>query len=152
MQYRKIEEMRKVAAVHPSGGRAMSRAERLERWAAALEHRGGMVRALRGTEHVAGCQRQYLREDGSAISVAWADPVLRAEGLSGDTYGDAVTFFALRDDEAHFILCSCYAGERALAREVAARVRHAVIELRDMALGLGVVSLIASAAVIAAVL
>jgi hypothetical protein len=137
MQYRTIEQMRQVAAIHPSVGRTMTRAERLERWAEALERRGGRVRALREIEFVPWSERRARREDSSALSVAFADPVLREAGLTGDRYEDALTFFELRDDEAHLILCSCHAGDTLSARAAAARVRHAATRQREVALGLG---------------
>jgi hypothetical protein len=136
MQYRTIEQMRQVAAIHPNC-RTMTRAERLERWAEALERRGGTVRALREIEFVPWSERRARRAHGSALSVAFADPVLRESGLSGDRYEDGLAFFELRDDEAHLILCSCYAGETLSAREVAARVRHAATLRRGVALSLG---------------
>jgi hypothetical protein len=148
MQYRTIEQLRQVAVIHPSVGRTMTRAERLERWAEALERHGGRVRALREIEFVPWSERRARREDGSALSVAFADPVLREAGLSGDRYEDALTFFELRDDEAHLILCSCYAGETPSARRVAARVRHAATRRSEVAFSLGLpLALIASTVV-----
>lgn len=65
--YRTLAQTRDVAVVHPSGGRAMSRAERLERWADALERRGGKVRALRAMEFVPWREARAMRADGSAL-------------------------------------------------------------------------------------
>ena len=78
--------------------------------------------------------------------------MLRAEGLTRDCYGDAVAFFGISDRQAHLILCNCYFGETASARDVAARVRHAAIGRPDMLLGLGMVSLFASMVAIAMLL
>src|SRR6478672_7363780 len=100
MKHRTREQLSEVATIHPGVGPALTRAERLERWAEALERRGGTVRALRGTEFLPWPERRAMREDGSALSVAFEDPVLRAAGLRGDRYVDGTAFFELRDDEA----------------------------------------------------
>ena len=34
--------------------------------------------------------RRSMRADGSALSVAYADPVLRADGMASDRLGDAI--------------------------------------------------------------
>ncbi len=128
----------------------MSRAERLERWADAPERRGHTVRALRAMEFVPWREARAMRADGSALSVAFADPVLRTGGLQGDRYEDAVALFGLRDDEAHYILCSCHAGgETTSTRPAAARVRETARWRRDVGLCLAVASLIFGSAVTA---
>jgi hypothetical protein len=143
MQHRSLEQLKEVATIHPS--RALTRAERLERWAALLEQRGGTVRALRGIEFVPCRERQVARDDDSALSVAFADPVLRAAGLAGDRYRDGVAFFELRDEDAHFILCSCHAGDTPAAKAVATRIRHAAKGQSEAALMLGLPLLVSTA-------
>jgi hypothetical protein len=145
MQHRTLEQLKDIATIHPSHGREMTRAERLDRWAELLEQRGGWVRALRGVEFVPWRERQTAREDDSALSVAFADPVLRAAGLAGDRYQDGVAFFALRDDEAHFILCSCHAGDTPSAKAVATRIRHAAKGQSEAMLMLGLPLLVTTA-------
>jgi hypothetical protein len=84
--------------------------------------------------------------------VAFADPVLRTGGLQGDRYEDAVAFFGQRDDEAHYILCSCHAGgETTSTRAAAARVRETARWRRDVGLCLAVASLIFGSAVTATI-
>ena len=108
MEYRKLQDLRAVAEIVDVPKIAeMSRAERLRRWADLLREHGGGVRPLFETEFVPAALRRALREDGSAVTVAFADPVLRAAGLRGDTYGDAQDFFGLSHDEMHWILCHC---------------------------------------------
>jgi hypothetical protein len=51
-----------------------------------------------------------MRSDGSPISVAFADPVLRAAGLENDSYGEAKRFFELTDRQLHKIICYCHFG------------------------------------------
>ena len=55
--------------------------------------------------------------------MAFNNPRLRAEGLAGDTMGDAVTFFGISEWELHNILCFCHHGKTVTANEVAVRVR-----------------------------
>jgi hypothetical protein len=152
MQYRTLEQTRKVAVVHAELRRTMSREDCLERWAKVLERRGGLIQALPATEFVPWRERRQMRADGSALSVALTDPVLRAAGLSGDRYEDGVAFFGLREEEAHLILCSCYAGETSSAMEVAARVRLTATAPRVLAFNLGLLSVAAVGALVASVL
>jgi hypothetical protein len=63
---------------------------------------------------------------GSPFSVAFDDPVLRAEGLTGDSYGDAKRFFELTDRQLHNIVCYCHLGASTSAEAAAGRVRAAV--------------------------
>ena len=101
-----------------------SRRARLERWAELLEHElGRRLRAIHGIEHVSPEARAALRADGSPLSVAYADPVLRAAGLKGDTVGDAAAFFGLWHGQLHHLLCFCHHGETLAAGTAAARVR-----------------------------
>lgn len=128
MEHKTLAQVRTVARVHTEpGAPPLSRSERLERWAELLARHGGAVRALRGTEYVSRRIRRHARADGSAISLAHADPVLRSQGLAGDCYGDAVAFFKLTDGQAHRILCDChYGAHHAPAPLVAQRIREAV--------------------------
>lgn len=67
-----------------------------------------------------------MRGEGTAISVAFEDPVLRASGLKDDTYGEAKRFFELNDWQLHDIVCDCHVGSTMKARWAATRVRSAV--------------------------
>ena len=101
-----------------------SRRARLERWAELLEPEPGRrLRAIHGIEHVSPRERKALRADGSPLSVAYADPVLRAAGLRSDTVGDAAEFFGLWHGQLHQLLCSCHHGEGLEAASVAAQIR-----------------------------
>jgi hypothetical protein len=102
----------------------MSRADRLERWAVALERcKEGRLRTLYETEFMAPDVRRAMREDRSPLSVAFADPVLRSAGLKDDTFGEAARFFELSDWELHSVLCYCHFGDEVAAGDCAARVR-----------------------------
>jgi hypothetical protein len=105
------------------GKAAMSRQERLERWADLLgrePHR--RLNTLDGTEYRTGEAQAKLRADNSPISVAYADAVLRAEGLADDTYGEARRFFELSNRELHHVLCYCHFGRTMTAEAAALRV------------------------------
>jgi hypothetical protein len=139
----------------------LSRLDKLERWAAALERRkGARLSTLRETEFMAPPLRRAMREDNSPLTVAFEEPVLRSAGLRDDTFGEAARFFELSDWELHSILCYCHFGEQVSAADCAARV-HAITrrdsllagELRSMTLGRGVLlGSIAAAAVAWAIL
>ncbi|MBB3657805.1 hypothetical protein FHX15_003047 [Rhizobium sp. BK650] len=106
----------------------LSRAERLNRWAELLESdpTRSLV-TLRETEYLPRDQRGMMRIAGSPISVAYADPVLRASGLEGDTYGDAQSFFDLSDRQLHGLVCSCHFGAQVDAGVVARHLRAASV-------------------------
>ncbi|WP_201861379.1 hypothetical protein [Microvirga soli] len=70
-----------------------------------------------------GRQRDVLRADNSALTVAFEDPVLRDEGLQSDTLADAITFFGLSECDAHYVLCSCLNGQTMTAGAAALKVR-----------------------------
>lgn len=114
-------------AVYPAQApRPMPRSLRLLRWAELLDRTdNAMLRALHKTEFRPRTVRSRLRNDYSPLSIAFADPVLRAHGLAGETYGDAQAFFELRDRTLHNVLCYCHyiSGAVLPAAEVAARVR-----------------------------
>ena len=103
---------------------ALSRRKRLERWADILEREPRrLLRAIHDIEYKSPQELLAYRVDGSPLSVAYADPVLRAAGLKGDTVGDAGEFFDLSDEQLHYLLCFCHHGEMLTALATAARVR-----------------------------
>jgi len=124
----------------------LSREDKLERWAAALERRkGARLSTLRETEFMAPALRHQMRQDNSPLTVAFEEPVLRSAGLRDDTFGEAARFFELSDWELHSILCYCHFGEQVSAADCAQRVRaiqrrDSLLsgELRAMTLGRGV--------------
>jgi len=100
MKYQSLEQIALEADVHPGIG--MSRRERLERWAELLEGQPDRrLCAIEGTEFGGRRERDAKRADNSPLTVAFEDPVLRAEGLRSDRVGDAVEFFDLSHDEVH---------------------------------------------------
>ncbi len=130
MEHKTLDEIRNVADILPSWLRArpLSNCERLERWAEALEREGGRrLKTLFEIEYAPAARRAALRVDDSPLSVAFNDQRLRAEGLAGDSAGDAMAFFGLSEMELHNILCFCHHGETMTAGAAAARVRAAVV-------------------------
>ena len=110
--------------IHVIDPQKLSRGDRLERWAMALERLGeARLRTLRETEHQPHDERLRLRADGSPLTIAFEEPVLRSAGLTDDTFGEAARFFNLSDWELHNVLCYCHFGDTISAREVATRVR-----------------------------
>ena len=106
--------------------RSLSKQERLTLWAEALDREGSRrLRTLHEIEYAPPGVRGTLRASDSPLSVAFADPRLRAEGLDGDTVGDATGFFGISEAELHDILCFCYFGETMSAEAAAVRVRIA---------------------------
>jgi hypothetical protein len=112
---------------------SMTRRERLERWVELLDREPlRLLQSLGEIEFRPRAERHMMRADNSPLTVAFEDPVLRAEGLISDRLGDAIKFFELSEGQAHRVLCSCLSGQATQARTFAARVRR--IATRGMAL------------------
>ncbi len=124
MEYRTRDDISTIAQVLQPASLRLSRNEKLLRWAAALDTLAGQpLQALRRLEFLDPRERPAVREDNSPLTVAWKDPLLQAEGLSGDTLGAAQSFFELTDDQVHYLLCDCHFHGTLTATMVAARLR-----------------------------
>ena len=128
MKHQTLDQLQIVAdveawATYP----IMTRNQRLERWGELLERRPERsLGALAGTEYLSAAAREKARGEGSPVTVALEDPMLRALGLQSDTYGEAKRFFELTDWQLHNIVCDCHVGARMQARWAATRVRAAI--------------------------
>jgi hypothetical protein len=122
MERKTVDELKRIAEIHCP---LMSKQQRLMRWADLLERQGTRILvSLSGVEYVPPQERAEMQVDNSALSVAFEDPVLRAEGLKSDKFGDAVNFFELSDHEVHQVVCYCHHGPEVDARTVAGAVRY----------------------------
>jgi hypothetical protein len=122
MRYRSVAQLAGEADVllePPS----LSRQARLERWAEALARQPGRLRAIPEVEHGGRGERAARRADGSPLTVAYEDPLLRAAGLRGDTIGDAAAFFGLSHAQLHHLVCGCHHGLTLDPQATAAEVR-----------------------------
>jgi hypothetical protein len=130
MEHKTLEQIRDVADVLPDRPeRRLSRRQRLERWAEILEREGGRrLATLREIEYAPPEDRDDMRADDSPLTVAFADPRLRAEGLAGDSVGDAAAFFGMSPMQLHGILCLCHHGATIAADAAARRVRAAIAQ------------------------
>ncbi|MCQ8873641.1 hypothetical protein NP945_17545 [Mesorhizobium sp. LMG17149] len=128
MEHQTLSQLQTIAEVEPlSTYPIMTRQQRIERWAELLEqHPERRLTALTGTEYLKREARDAARGEGSPITVAFEDPLLRALGLKDDTYGAAKRFFELSDGELHDIVCSCHVGTTFRGQWAAARVRRAI--------------------------
>lgn len=125
MEHKPVETLRGVAEVHEFKQGFLSRRERLERWAELLERQPKRrLRSLGEIEFTPEEKRPELRSDESPITVAYEDPVLRADGLKGDRLGDAMDYFELSDRSVHRLLCSCMNGWSMEAGTTARKVRR----------------------------
>ena len=128
MKHQMQDELRNIADItaEPQNS-TMDRRQRLERWLTLLERNPRRIlAALAGTEYRSWCERDQMRSDGSPFSVAFEDPVLRAEGLQDDTDGEAKRFFKLSDRQLHEIVCYCHVGRSMTAARAARCVRDAI--------------------------
>lgn len=123
MKYNTIEELARLAEVAEER-RPLSHSERLQRWAEVLASDPDRTfRTLYETEYRRPYERDALRSDNSPISAAFADPILRAEGMRDDTYGEAKRFFGLTDRALHRVVCHCHYGAEMSAHTAARIVR-----------------------------
>jgi hypothetical protein len=136
MEYKTLDEIGRVARAVSleSGIGRMSRRERLERWATVLERYEGRLRALMRIEYLSQQERIDLRGEDTPLTVAYRDPVLRAEGLTSDRLGSAMAFFHLSERAAHHLLCDCHYQGTITAAGVAAQVRSLAnrVTLREL--------------------
>ena len=129
MKHHALEQLQIVAEVDQEYPReTMSRSERLERWVELLEQEPGRgLSTLHQTEYQLTKERGAMRSDGSPISVAFADPVLRAAGLENDSFGEATRFFELTDHQLHEVICYCHFGATVKAATAAYHIRAVLI-------------------------
>jgi len=126
MEHKTLEKLRDVAEILPNwrNPRPMSKYDRLQCWADALEREGcRQLNTLFRIEYAPPSERARMRADDSLLSVAFGDSRLRAEGLAGDTVADATSFFGLSERELHDITCFCHYGPTIAAETAAAQIR-----------------------------
>ena len=125
MEHKSLNVLRHVADIHDGEPRFLSREERLERWAEILEREPQRrLRSLEEIELIPRARRGEHRVEGSPLTIAFQDPVLRAEGLQSDRLGDAMAFFGLSERQAHRLLCSCMNGWSMEAGSTARNIRR----------------------------
>jgi hypothetical protein len=125
MLHQGLDELRLKADVVPlkTERTRMTRGERLERWAVVLDqHHGPMMPFIR-IESYSWPERKNLRGDDTPVALAFRDPMLRADGLAGDTFGDACNYFELSNGQAHRLLCDCHYRGTMTGTKVAAHLR-----------------------------
>lgn len=102
----------------------LSQQQRLQRWSEVLAREPAkLLSTFPQTEYMSAEIRDSMRCAGSALSVAFADPILRDAGLTDDTYGTAKKFFGLEDRQMHWILCYCHHGVAVRAGDLASVLR-----------------------------
>ncbi|WP_377035149.1 hypothetical protein [Microvirga sp. GCM10011540] len=122
MEHKHLDQLRSVADVQP---RSLTRQERIERWIELLERNPTRrLNSLGEIEYKPPAERALIRQDDSPLSVAYEDPVLRADGLASDKLGDVMNYFELSDGQAHYALCSCLSGRTMEAASFAQRLRN----------------------------
>jgi len=131
MEHKSLDKLRDVADVLPNwmNNRPLSKSERLKCWAQALDREGGrQLNTLFQVEYAPAEKRTVMRADDSLLTVAYDDPRLRAEGLAGDTIGDAMRFFGVSERQLHDIVCFCHHGPTISACTAAAQIRAAAAQ------------------------
>lgn len=124
MKHALLDDLKSKAEIVFSEAK-MSRRERVERWATLLENHQGRLLPFLRTEYLSYEARKALRADDSPLALAFSDPVLRNDGLTGDTLGEGIAYFGLSEQKAHRLLCDCHYSGTMTGREVASRLRSA---------------------------
>jgi hypothetical protein len=88
-----------------------------------LDDYQGIVQLFSRVEYLPQEERQSMRADYSPLTVAYQDPMLRQQGLSGDRISDAMRFFDLSWHEAHHLFCDCHYVGGVTSKMVAERLR-----------------------------
>jgi hypothetical protein len=149
MEFKHPDQLRSLADISTKAPITMSRRERLARWRDLLAREPArMLKTFEEIEFRPAAQRAALRADNSPLSVAFADPVLRGEGLKGDTLGDAMAFFNISEHQAHRVVCSCLNGRSMTAGQAAKRVRGVMNRSHEIAAGVGMAAVVAAPAVL----
>jgi len=123
MEHKALHEMQRLAEITPIPAHALTRREKLDRWARLLDAIDCPLNALMRVEFLPVQERAAVRGDGTPLAVAYGDPLFREHGLAGDRLGDIMAFFELSHRDAHYLLCDCHFQGTMTSRAVAARVR-----------------------------
>lgn len=91
---------------------ALTRKEKLSRWAELVRQQPGHLLIFHGMENWDRIKLQCpLGPSGSsAFTIAAGDEVFKAAGLKGDSARDAMEFFELSQGELHSFSCDCGGG------------------------------------------
>ena len=129
MEHKKLDQLRSVADVQATEAvRVMTRSERIQHWIDLLEREPSRrLHAIPEIEYMLPSDRPLARADDSPLTVAYEDPLFRAQGLASDKLGDAMDFFELTENEAHHAFCSCLGGHMMDSSAFARRLRDATL-------------------------
>jgi hypothetical protein len=125
MEHKTLDQVGRVAEVRADRARTpLTQDQRLMRWAELLEQQPERrLNTLLETEYQSRETREAMRVANSPISVAFDDPMLRADGMADNSYGEAKRFFGISDQQLHAIVCYCHFGSTMSAEAAALRVR-----------------------------
>ena len=124
MKHQSPEQLRQAATIIAAAPTALTRRQRLDRWAELLDEHGGSLEALRRIEYLPDDERRAYRGANTPLNVAYADPLLRADGLKGETLGDAMDYFDMTAEDAHHLLCDCHYMGSLTGHGLAGRLRR----------------------------
>jgi hypothetical protein len=137
MEHKPFSELEAIADVKDADVVFLTREQRLERWIEALEAQSNRpLRALYEIEYRPLDERREYRADNSPLTVAYEDPVLRAQGLKSDRVGDCMDFFSLTERQIHYAFCSCHVGLNFKGKHAADRLRG-LLPNNDILSGIG---------------
>ena len=123
MEHKKLDQLRSVADVQATGAvRVMTRSERIQHWIDLLEREPSRrLHAIPEIEYMLPSDRPLARADDSPLTIAYEDPLFRAQGLASDKLAE------LTENEAHHAFCSCLGGHMMDSSAFARRLRDATL-------------------------
>jgi hypothetical protein len=143
MEFKRPDQLRRLADISTEAPKTMTRRERLARWQELLAREPGrMLKTLEEIEFKPESERGRMRADNSPLTVAFRDPVLREEGLKSDRLGDAMEFFGISEHQAHRVVCSCLNGRTMTGAQAAQRVRAIANGTHEIAAGIAIAAAI----------
>jgi hypothetical protein len=125
MEHKPLSELETIANVERAETVFLTREQRMERWIEALEAQPNRpLRPLYEIEYSPLDERRECRANNSPLTVAYEDPVLRAQGLQSDRLGDCMDFFGLTEHQMHYAFCSCHVAFNFKGKQAAERLRR----------------------------
>lgn len=111
---------------------ALDKRQRLRRWTELLgRNPRQMLRLLPPTWCLMPGEHETLITAGTALEIAYRDPVLRLDGLAGPSLADAMAFFELSAQDADRILAKSRHSEERSAYDTILRIQNIADKRRE---------------------
>ncbi|MFJ5930641.1 hypothetical protein ACM61V_16235 [Sphingomonas sp. TX0543] len=132
MQLTQLFPIRRVKRNWSALSRTLSKQQRLARWIELLNRRPTeMLRLLPPTWCLTLAEQKTLLTSGTAIEIAYLDPILRLNGLRDPHLTDAMAFFGLSSKDADRIFGKSRYNEERSAGDTVIRIQNVANKRRE---------------------